>query len=129
MPVIKVKNAHFAGTSQLLGRINSLDLDIPLAFHVNTVISRVNECIKIVEELRKKIVDAHTEKNEKGEPIFVDSSKQYIKLTEEGGEKMGELMDLESTVEIEQFTMDQLGRAGIKIKPAEVESVRWMIKQ
>jgi predicted transcriptional regulator len=125
---IKVKNANFMATSNFLSRINGEDHEIPFAFHVSTIINRVNAATKIIEELRKKIMDTEVKKDAEGNTIFFDDKKQYVQLTDKGGSDMDALMKLESDVDVEQFTMEELKAAGVKIKPAEVEFVRWLIK-
>jgi hypothetical protein len=125
---MKIKNNDLMVATQFLGRINSEDHGIRFAFKTSTIINRVNEKIEIVEKLRKGIVEKHTAKNEAGEPILLGDKKQYVQLTPDGTQKLGELFELESDLDIEQYTMDELEANAIKIKPAEIPFLKWLIK-
>jgi ABC-type hemin transport system ATPase subunit len=56
---MKVKNSNLMAATGWLRKINSQDHSIRFAFHVSTVISRVNAAIKVSEEMRQKIVKDH----------------------------------------------------------------------
>lgn len=125
---MKIKNNDLMVATQFLGRINSEDHGIRFAFKTSTIINRVNTATEIVEKLRKEIVEKHTAKNETGEPILLGDKKQYVQLTQEGSKQLEELFNLESELEFEQYTMDELEANAIKIKPAEIPYLKWLIK-
>ncbi len=125
---MKVKNSNLLAATSWLRKINSQDQSIRFAFHVNTVINRVNAAIKVTEEMRQKIVKEHPLKDEKGEIAYTDETKQYIRLSEEGSKKLTELLDLETEIEFEQFSIDQLDANKVTIKPGEIEFLGWLIK-
>lgn len=128
MTTLKVKNSDLFASTRFLGRINTSECSVRFAFKISTLVSRVQESLKIVDQLRQKIVEESSEKDDKGEKKFVDEKKQFVKMTEEGTKKLEELFEIESEVDIEQITLDELEAAGVKAAPAEVPSIRWMIK-
>jgi len=125
---MKIKNNDLMVATQFLGRINSEDHGIRFAFKTSTIINRVNTAVEIVEKLRKEIVEKHTQKDAAGEPVLLGDKKQYVQLTPEGTQKLGELFELESDLDIEQYTMDELEANAIKIKPVEIPHLKWLIK-
>lgn len=125
---LKVKNSDLFASTRFLGKINTSECSVKFAFRVSTVIDRAQSVFKIVEGLRQKIVEEHHQKDKDGNKMFVDAKKQFVMLTDEGGKRLDELMALESEVDIEQFTIDELEAAGVTATPAETASIKWMIK-
>lgn len=125
---MKIKNNDLVVAIQFLSRINSEDHGIRFAFKTSTIFNRVSPAVEIIEKLRKEIVEKHTAKNEAGEPILLGDKKQYVQLTKEGTQKLEDLLALESDIDIEQYTMDELEANAIKIKPVEIPYLKWLIK-
>ena len=126
---MKIKNAHLLTSTEFLSKISAEDHEIPIAFKISTIINRVNEAIKPVNELRQKIVTESMLKNDKGEPIFLDVDKKFLALSDAGYKKLNELLELESEVAVtDVFTMAELQDAKIKLKGGQVEALKWMIK-
>lgn len=129
MTALKVKNGELLAATRFLGRINTEERSVRFAFKVSTIINRVNAVVKIIEDLRQKLVKEGSEKDKDGNEVFADEKKQYIKLTDEGGKKLEELMLIESDIDVEQFTLDELELAKVNVAPAEIPVIKWMIKE
>lgn len=125
---MRIKNSDLLNSVEFLSKINSDDQEISFAFKVSTIINRVNTAIKPLNTLRAKIVEESTVKDADGKPVFLDPGHKYISLTEEGGKKLAELMELETEIECDTFSVLELKEAGIKIKPAHITSLKWLIK-
>lgn len=125
---MRIKNSDLLASVEFLSKINSDDQEISFAFKVSTIINRVDAAIKPLNDLRQKIVNESTIKDAEGKPVFLDPGHKYISLTEEGGKKLNELMELETTVECETFSVAELKEAGVKVKPAQLASLKWLIK-
>ena len=125
---MKIKNNDLMVATKFLSRINNEDHGIRFAFKTNTIISSVNKAVEIIEKLRKDIAEKHAAKNDAGEPILLGDMKQYVQLTKEGTQKLEDLLALESDIDIEQYTMDELEANAIKIKPVEIPYLKWLIK-
>lgn len=125
---MKVKNGHIITSTQFLKKINCEERSIKFAFHVSTIINRVTAAVKVIDEIRQKIINSAQDKDKDGNLMYYDDKKQYVKLTEDGNKQLDELMELESEIEIEQFSLEQLEAVGIKVQPMNVDAIKWMIK-
>ena len=115
-------------TTGFLSRINNADHGIRFAFKVSMIINRVNKTVELIDSMKKKILETGTLKDEAGNIIFVDKEQKYLRLTDDGSAKLTELMECESELELEQFTMDELEKNNVTIKPAEIPFISWLIK-
>ena len=125
---MKIKNNDLIVATSFLNLINNADHGIRFAFKVSTIINRVNKAVELIDNMKKKILETGTLKDEKGETVFVDKEQKYLRLTDEGSTQLTELMECESELEFEQFTMDELEKNNVTIKPAEIPFVSWLIK-
>lgn len=123
-----VKNSNILIATNLLRTINTTKCSIKLAFKVQAIIDNVNVLIKTIETLKADITENFVERDENGEKKFADPEKKYYTLTAEGTQRLNELMNLESSLSVDVFTLDELDSLGITITPAELSYIRWLIK-
>ncbi len=123
---MKIKNSQLYAMMPFFHRYGQTALSIPETVKNSTVISKLNDAIKIIEEIRVSIANKDCEKDANGDPKYADPKKQFIILAPDGEKKINELMDLESDVAVEgpMYNYQDIEASGVKITVPEWEALK-----
>lgn len=133
--MIKIKNALLnENTVTALNKLIEKEIPVKTAFKITQIIKEFNPLLDTVRTAYNKILEKHSEKDEAGKPkLAVDEKgkpmpgKVVVKDQKAFVEALKELYDIESTINQEPITIDDLG--AIKIEPLVLMGIDFMFKK
>ncbi len=133
MTVIKTK--ELLESVAALRELGGLDLPVTLAFRLQRNMKRIQTEIDIAEELRKKIVDKFTLKDDKGEivrPLDKDGNPDpnSVKLSDVPGYNAAikELHAIEAKFTLDEIAPDAFGDK-VTLKPSVLLALHWLFTE
>ncbi len=134
MPV-SVKNKEMLDSVESLRQFAALDLPMRFALDVVKALKRITSEIDSVNELQKKLVDKHCEKDDAGQPVHPldangkpDTNKVKLTDPEAYAKDVSELMDLECKFGFDALNLGGLGDK-ISVKPGVILALHWLFTE
>jgi undecaprenyl pyrophosphate synthase len=125
---MKVKNNAIYESSNFLKRLNTTRCRIKLTYKIKKFVDIIEKELRLIEKVRHEIIYNHQELDKDGNRLFADKNKRLVLLTKEGEKQLEELLNIETDIDFEQFTLDELDAANAEASATELENLRWMIK-
>lgn len=127
---MKLSNRMLVNSTQVLSKLNQLELPVKVAFILSKNIKEVDKTLESYNETRKKLLFQYAEKDEEGMPKSDDYGNIIFKdgCQEKWTQDIQELLNLETTVQIQNISAHDLFKAEFSISPLELASIEFMIK-
>lgn len=123
---MKIKNTTLLNAEPLLLELANIDMDVEGSLLVAGALNKLKDATKPVTEVRQKIIKAETEMDAEGKPVAIKDHPNMVKLTPEGIKQLQDLMDLETDVPVEKFSIKTFGKC--RVKPALLVDLAWLLE-
>ncbi len=128
----KIKTSVLLESIGALKELSNLDLPIKLSFKIHRILKRCQTEIDSVMELKEKILDKHTQKDDKGKPIHPEDKDgkpipNQVKLVDPDTYKkdMEEFGDQEVGMKLDELKVEDFGDK-VTIKPGVLLALHWL---
>lgn len=113
--MITVKLGELRGIVSCLHEIMEEKLPVKAAYSFGKLGHAIQKEFKIYEENRLKLIDRYCSRDEDGKPI-IENGNYKIANTDEFGQGMTELANIEAEIKFDPINIDKLG--DIQVSPA-----------
>ena len=127
---MKLSNRMLVNSTQVLSKLNQLELPVKVAFILSKNIKEVDKSLESYNETRQKLIGQYAEKDENGMPKSDEVGNIIFKedCQEKWMQDIQELLELKTNVKIQTISTHDLFKAEISISPLELETIEFMIK-
>ena len=125
---MKIKNEVLVNSVQVLRKLNNAELPVRVSYKLAKNIKSIDKELKIYEEEKQKLINKYGEKDEEGKLKTKEDGSINITDTENWNKDIKELLDIEAEINIEKINIDELAKSDLKLTPAELALIDYMIK-
>lgn len=128
MKQIKLTNSKILSSVNLISAVTQKQLPVRSAYAIAKNIKVINDEIKNYQEMRTKIIDENSKKDDTGKPVKDKTGNPIIddENKDKFQKEMQELLDIEVELNIMQFKLDNLGAVNFSV--SELESIDFMLE-
>ena len=125
---MKIKNEVLVNSVQVLSKLNNAELPVKVSYKLAKNIKSIEKELTIYEEEKAKFINKYGEKDEEGKLKTKEDGSINITDTENWNKDIKELLDIEAEINIEKINIDELAKSDLKLTPAELALIDYMIK-
>ena len=125
---MKIKNEALVNSVQVLRKLNNAELPVRVSYKLAKNIKSIEKELNIYEEEKQKFINKYCEKDDEGNNKINEDGTIKIIDTEKWNKDIKELLDIEAEINIEKINIDELAKSDLKLTPAELTLIDYMIK-
>lgn len=125
---MKLKNEVLVNSVQVLRKLNNAELPVRVSYKLAKNIKSIEKELNIYEEEKQKFINKYCEKDDEGNNKINEDGTIKIIDTEKWNKDIKELLDIEAEINIEKINIDELAKSDLKLTPAELALIDYMIK-
>lgn len=125
---MKIKNEVLVNSVQVLRKLNNAELPVRVSYKLAKNIKSIEKELNIYEEEKQKFINKYCEKDDEGNNKINEDGTIKIIDTEKWNKDIKELLDIEAEINIEKINIDELAKSDLKLTPAELALIDYMIK-
>jgi len=127
MKKLKLTNKYLLSRTTTLSQVMQERLPVKATYALTKNIDTINKALEPFNKTVGKIKNKYAKKDDKGNPICdKDTGNQLIEDTEGCNKAMEELLDIEVSIDIMQFSLANLG--DISLSGVELNAIRFMLE-
>jgi sulfatase maturation enzyme AslB (radical SAM superfamily) len=125
---MKNKNEVLVNSIGVLSKLNNEELPVKISYKLAKNIKEIDDTLKVFNDEKQKLINKYAEKDENEANKIAEDGTVNIVDSIGWNKDYKELIDIEVELKIDKINIDEFAKTDIKITPAELNLIDYLIK-